>query len=312
MPLKQQVFFIAVAIIVLASIFYKKILQQPNTQRNKLYVTCTTTIIADAIMHIAKDKIELDVLMGAGVDPHLYKPIEQDINKIAKANIIFYNGLHLEARMTDLFEQMRSCRTTIAVSKDIPSSLLIPSPEHQAYFDPHIWFNPETWSYAIKTICESLQKHDPKNKDFYTENTKTYLQNIQKMYEETLALIFKIPKEKRILITAHDAFEYFAQAYDCKVISLQGLSTVSEACAKDVQTLSDFILEHQIPAIFIETSIPHRTLQAVQQNVKSKGFNVHIGKELYSDALGSKETEQGTYIGMMKYNIATIVQELQP
>lgn len=311
MQFKQQVFLIVAAIIALTSVFYKHILLQTHDHNHKLYVTCTTTIIADAITHIAQDKINLNILMGPGVDPHLYKPIEQDITKIAQADIIFYNGLHLEARMTDLFEQMSTTKTTVAVCQDIPKEMLIASPEHHNYFDPHIWFDPKIWSYAIETISEVLKRHDRANKDFYEKNTKLYLQNIQNMYQETQNLMLTIPKEQRILITAHDAFEYFAQAYHCKVVSLQGISTASEAGTKDVQELSNFILEHQIPAIFIETSIPQRTLQAVQQNVASKGFNVRIGQELYSDALGTKGTKQGTYIGMMNYNIATIVHDLK-
>lgn len=307
---KQQLLLIVAAILALLSIFYVQVLLQAATEKSKLYVTCTTTIIADAIKHIARDKIKLDVLMGPGVDPHLYKPIEQDISKIAQADIIFYNGLHLEARMTDLFEQMNSVKTTIAVCKDIPTEMLIPSPEHHNYFDPHIWFDPKIWSYAIETISETLQKHDRTHKEFYKQNTKNYLQKIESMYQQTQQQMMSIPKEKRTLITAHDAFEYFAQAYHCKVVSLQGISTASEAGAQDVQNLANFIVEHQIPAIFIETSIPSRTLEAVQQNVLSKGFSVHIGQELYSDALGSPETIAGTYIGMMEYNVATIVKEL--
>lgn len=310
MQFKQQVFLIAAAIIVLSLIFYKQILQQELTSNNKLYITCTTTIIADAITCIAGDKINLNVLMGPGVDPHLYKPIEQDINKIAKADIIFYNGLHLEARMTDLFEQMSSTKITIAVSKNIPTEMLIPSPEHHNFFDPHIWFNPSLWAYAIESISEALQKHDHKNSNFYKKNTIIYLEKTQKMYEETKKSMLSVPKEKRVLITAHDAFEYFAQAYHCKVVSLQGISTASEAGTKDVQELANFIVEHKIPAIFTETSIPQRTLQAVQQNVQSKNFQVRIGKELYSDALGTIGTEHGTYIGMMEYNVSTIANEL--
>lgn len=311
MQFKQQTFLIVSAIIALSVVFYMYILQQPDRRNHKLSVTCTTTIIADAVTYIAQDKINLNLLMGPGVDPHLYKPIEQDISKIAQADIIFYNGLHLEARMTDLFEQMSSTKLTVAIYKDIPKEMLIASQEHHNYFDPHIWFDPNLWSYAIETISEVLQKHDRVHKDFYAKNTKKYLKEIQNMYQETQKLILTIPKEKRVLITAHDAFEYFAQAYHCKVVSLQGISTASEAGTKDVQELSDFIVQNKIPAIFIETSIPQRTLLAVQQNVQSKGFNVRIGQELYSDALGTKGSGQGTYIGMMKYNISTIVDDLK-
>lgn len=284
---------------------------RPITKGHKLHVTCTTTIIADAVSNIAQDKINLSILMGPGVDPHLYKPIEQDISKIAGADIIFYNGLHLEARMADLFEQMNSIKKTVAVSQDIPKKLLLRSQDHEQYFDPHIWFQPNLWIHAVNTISTTLQDIDRENKDFYAENTKKYIHQIQNMYKETKKLLLTTPRNKRVLITAHDAFEYFAQAYDYTVVSLQGISTASEAGTKDVQELSAFIVQHKIPAVFIETSIPPRTLQAVQQNVLSKGFSLHIGQELYSDALGAPNTEQGTYIGMMKYNAQTIAEELQ-
>ncbi len=311
MLFKKQILILIATIIMLLAIFYQYILVQVPTQDNKLRIVCTTTIIADAIEQIAQDKIHLDVLMGPSVDPHLYKPVEQDVTKIAQADIIFYSGLHLEARMADLFEQMSSMKITIAVTADIPKDMLITSQEHANYFDPHVWFDPKLWTYAIKVINEMLQKHDRNNKDFYEQNTTRYLQNMTEMYEQTQKTMLTIPKEKRILITAHDAFEYFAQAYHCKVVSLQGISTMSEAGTKDVQELANFIVEHKIPAIFIETSIPPRTLQAVQQNAQSKGCPVHIGCELYSDALGSAGTEQGTYIGMMEYNVNTIVHELR-
>jgi len=311
MPFKHKVIVFVTAILILLFIFYKQVLLQSTISNNKLNITCTTTMIADAIEQIAHDKINLNVLMGPGVDPHLYKPIEQDIIKIAAADIIFYNGLHLEARMTDLFEQMNLDKTTIAVCKNIPTEMLITSPEQHNYYDPHIWFNPKIWSYAIETICETLQKHDQNNKNFYATNAKTYLQKINAMHEQTQKLMLSIPKEQRVLITAHDAFEYFAQAYHCKVVSLQGISTMSEAGTKDIQDLANFIVDHKIRAIFTETSIPPRALQAVQQNVQSKGFAVRIGCELYSDALGATGSKQATYTGMMEYNVNTIVHELR-
>lgn len=295
----------------LLGIYFIWIIQSTSSDHYKLHVVCTTNIVADAIEHIAQDKVHLEMLMGPGVDPHLYKPIEQDITKIAQANIIFYNGLHLEARMADLFEQMSLTKITIAVCQDIPHKFLIRSEEHEEYFDPHVWFNPTLWSYAIETITKTLQTHDPDNKPFYEKNKNIYLDKIKEMYQQTKKEIESIPKERRILITGHDAFEYFAKAYNCKVMSLQGISTASEAGTKDVQNLSNFIFKHKIPAIFIETSIPPRNIQAVQQSVKAKGFDVHIGKELYSDALGTQGTEQGTYIGMINYNIETIVTELK-
>lgn len=306
-------FLVSASIILLSvitAIYFKVVIQQPSTQNSKLQVVCTTNIIGDAISNIAQDKVTLYMLMGPGVDPHLYKPIEQDITKIAQADIIFYNGLHLEARMADLFEHMSTMQPTIAVCKDIPEKMLIRSEEHEQYFDPHVWFDPVAWCYAIETISKTLQKYDPKHKDLYERNKQTYIHKIKQMYTNTKKELLKINKNKHFLITGHDAFEYFARAYNFDVMSLQGISTASEAGAKDIQDLANFILAHRIPAIFIETSIPPRNIQAVQQNVQSRGFQVHIGKELYSDALGTQGTPEGTYIGMMNYNTHAIVTDL--
>lgn len=310
MQFKQQVIILLASIGALFALLYVTVLHQQPPRGNQLYVVCTTTFIADAIRNIATDTVHLDVLMGPGVDPHLYKPIEQDITKIAQADIIFYNGLHLEARMADLFASMDATKTTVAITKDIPRDRLITSPEHTQFFDPHIWFDPRLWSQAVQTISTTLQQHDPAHKNLYEQRTQNYLRKIEAMYESTKTLLHTIPVRQRILITAHDAFEYFSKAYDCQVVSLQGISTASEAGTKDVQKLANFIVQHKIPAIFIETSIPSRMLQAVQQNVQSQEFQVHIGQELYSDALGEPDTEQGTYIGMMNYNVRAIVNEL--
>ncbi len=311
MSFKHLVTTSIIIFFILLGIYIKQVIYQLPSDHKKLKVVCTTNIIADALEHIAQDLIDFDMLMGPGVDPHLYKPIEQDITKIAQADIIFYNGLHLEARMADLFEHMSSTHTTIAVCKDIPKRLLIRSEEHAQYFDPHVWFDPTLWNYAINTITATLQQHDPQHKKQYEHNKQLYLQKIKLMYQQTKKQMLTIPKSKRFLITGHDAFEYFARAYHCQVLSLQGISTASEAGTKDIQDLSNFIVLHKIPAIFIETSIPPRNIQAVQQNVLSKGFDVHIGKELYSDALGTQRTPEGTYIGMMYYNINTIIEELE-
>tara|TARA_Y100000588_G_scaffold390117_1_gene494660 strand:- start:6362 stop:7309 length:948 start_codon:yes stop_codon:yes gene_type:complete len=311
MYFKRLVLSCAAVIFFLLTIFYKYVLVQQEIKENKLQVVCTTNIIADAIKNIAGDYIHLDMLMGPGVDPHLYKPIEQDVTKIAQADVIFYNGLHLEARMSDLFKNMQTIKTTVAVTQDIPVAKLIRSQEHEEYFDPHVWFDPKLWAYAVTTISQILQKHDPKHKNTYQKNSSIYLEKIANMYQVTRKKIATIPKHKRVLISAHDAFEYFARAYNCQVMSLQGISTASEAGTKDIQKLANFIISHKIPAIFLETSIPPRNIQAVQQNVASHGLTLKIGNELYSDALGTYGTKQGTYIGMLTYNVATIVQELR-
>ena len=310
MKFKHLVFTLLSLLVLLLFLFWHLIIEKKQQLHSKLSVVCTTNIIADALHNIAGDHIHLDILMGPGVDPHLYKPIEQDVTKIAQADIIFYNGLHLEARMADMFNHMSKNHRTIAVTENMPSKLLIRSEEHEQFFDPHVWFDPMLWLYAIETITEKLKQHDATHAHDYENNKKQYVTAIQKMYTTTKQQIASIPQKQRILITGHDAFEYFARAYNCQVMSLQGISTASEAGTKDVQDLANFIVKHKIPAIFLETSIPPRNIQAVQQNVASKGFNLNIGDELYSDALGSLGTPEGTYLGMIQHNINVISQAL--
>lgn len=291
--------------------FWLTISYKTQKATSKPLVVCTTTIIGDTIYQIAGDTINIEILMGPGVDPHLYKPIEQDVIKISQADIIFYNGLHLEARMGDLFEKMSSFKKTIAVSKDIPQELLIKSIGHGQFIDPHIWFDPRLWKYCIESITASLQTLSPKHYEKYQQNKIAFLNKLETTYHATYNEMLSIAPTKRILVTGHDAFSYFGQAYNCDVISLQGINTASEAGTKDVQNLINFIYNHKIPAIFVETSIPSRNIQALQQGVRARGFDVAIGDELFSDALGPISSKQGTYIGMLEYNVKAIIKGLK-
>ena len=311
MRFKQLFALLTIIFLALTAAYFKLVIIKNPDKSSKPLVVCTTTIIGDGIKQIAGDTIDLEVLMGPGVDPHLYKPIEQDVFKISQAHIIFYNGLHLEARMSQLFEKMSSLKITVPISQAMPEKDLIKSAEHDQFVDPHVWFDPILWCYAIETITQTLQKYYPKNHDLYEQNKKAYVKKIHQTYEITKAQMLSIPKERRILITGHDAFSYFAKAYDFKVISLQGISTASEAGTQDVQTLINFIYHHQIPTIFVETSVPSRNIQALAQGVRYLGMDVQIGDELFSDALGSPGTLQGTYLGMLQSNVGVIYKGLK-
>lgn len=287
------------------------IFQQTTKDSTKPLVVCTTTIIGDTINNIAQDTIDLTILMGPGVDPHLYKPIEQDVLHISNAHIIFYNGLHLEARMTDLFEHLASTKHTIAVTRDIPLNQLIQSPHNSQFVDPHVWFDPLLWIQVVETITKSLQKILPQHTHMYEINKLIFIKKIRTLHEKLLKLNRQVPKSSRILITGHDAFSYFARSYDYEVVSLQGISTVSEAGTQDVQNIINVILQNNIPTIFAESSIPTRNIQALQEGALSRGYLVNIGKELLSDALGSPTTAEGTYLGMLKWNTDAIVSGLK-
>lgn len=276
----------------------------------KLNVVTTTTMITDLVKNIGGAHINLQGLMGSGVDPHLYKASEGDVTKLSSADIIFYNGLHLEGKLVEVFEKMKN-KKTIAISDALDKNTLIGSEYFASNYDPHIWFDIEYWKQATNFVVKTLSEAIPKQKLAFEENGKTYIDKLNNLKAEIDNTISAIPEEQRILVTAHDAFNYFGKAFNFQVVGLQGLSTATEAGVKDVQKLSTFIIENKVKSIFVESSVPKRTIEALQAAVKSKGHEVSIGGTLYSDALGNAGTVEGTYIGMFEYNVNTIVNTLK-
>lgn len=284
--------------------------ENPPEDDGKIKVVTTTTMLTDLVSEIGGNQISLQGLMGAGVDPHLYKASEGDVSKLYNADIIFFNGLHLEGKLVSIFEQMASQKNTVSLGDRLPKEALIPSANFASNYDPHVWFNIQFFKQFAQIVTEELSKADAKNAENYSENNEKYQKKLDSLESEIKSIIATLPEEKRILVTAHDAFNYFGDAYGFDVVGLQGISTATEAGVKDVQNLSQFIIQHKIKAIFVETSVPRRTIEALQQAVLSKNHNVEIGGTLYSDALGSPGTTEGTYIGMFKYNVKTIVEGL--
>jgi manganese/zinc/iron transport system substrate-binding protein len=278
----------------------------------KLNIVTTTSMITDMVKNIGGDAINLEGLMGSGVDPHLYKASEGDVSKLVNADIIFYNGLHLEGKLVDVFEKMGSdAKTPIALADEIDKNTLIGSDYFASNYDPHVWFNINYFKLFTKKVTAVLSEKDLVNAQHYKENERDYLAKLDKLQDDVRGVIKTLPEEKRILVTAHDAFNYFGEAYKFKVLGLQGLSTATEAGVQDVRRLAAFIIENKIKAIFIESSVPKRTIEALQAAVKSEGHDVKIGGTLYSDALGNDGTVEGTYIGMFEYNVNTIVNALK-
>lgn len=278
----------------------------------KLNIVTTTTMITDLVKNIGGDYINVQGLMGSGVDPHLYKASEGDVSKLVNADIIFYNGLHLEGKLVEVFEKMeKSNKTPIALAEEIDKSTLIGSDYFASNYDPHVWFNIEYFKLFANKVTKVLSEKDPENATNYIENEKIFLSKLDALQEQIKATIETLPQEKRILVTAHDAFNYFGKNYGFEVVGLQGLSTATEAGVQDVQKLAAFIIEKNVKAIFVESSVPKRTIEALQAAVKSKGHEVTIGGTLYSDALGNAGTIEGTYIGMFEYNVNTIVNALK-
>lgn len=282
---------------------------QPDDGR--LSVVTTIGQIADAAAIVGGEHVRVQSLMGPGTDPHLYTASARDVDKLRDADIVFFNGLFLEAQMEDVLEQMAERQTVVAVSSGIDTATLLPSANYADEFDPHIWFDVTLWMQTVAQIRETYVAIDPPHAAAYEANAAAYLAELEQLHAYVLAQAATVPAEQRVLVTAHDAFNYFGRAYDFEVLGLQGISTASEAGTADVQNLAAYIAERRIPAIFVESSVPVRNIEAVQAAVRDRGFDVQIGGRLFSDAMGDGGTPEGTYIGMVRHNIDTIVSALR-
>lgn len=282
-----------------------------DLSQRPIQVVTTIGMITDIVKKVGGERVHVIGLMGPGVDPHLYKASEGDVTRLAEADVVFYGGLHLEAKMAEVFERMQGRVTTVAVTDKIDRALLLAPPEFEGAYDPHVWFDVRFWMQAVESVRDTLAQVDPANASRYESNTRAYLAELEALHEYVTARAASVPPEQRVLITAHDAFNYFGRAYGFEVRGLQGISTATEAGTADVQGLAAFIAERKIRAIFVESSVPQRTIEAVQAAVGAKGFDVQIGGELFSDAMGDPGTPEGTYIGMVRHNIDTIVDALK-
>jgi manganese/zinc/iron transport system substrate-binding protein len=298
-------------VILILSLFLSACTPSKTNGNAKLTIVTTTGMIKDAVANIAGDNVEVIALMGPGVDPHLYKATQGDLKKLTQADIIFYNGLHLEGKLGEVLEKLSRTKPVIAVSSGIPHNLLRAVPGFQGTHDPHIWFDVILWKEAVKQIHSFMTKYDSVHKNQYDMATDIYLTRLDSLHKAVQASMLTIPEAQRVLITAHDAFGYFGDAYAIEVRGLQGISTVAEFGLRDVTDLVDFILERKIKAIFVETSVSEKSINAVVQGCNNRGWKVKIGGSLYSDALGEEGTAEGTYIGMVNANVKTIVEALK-
>lgn len=282
---------------------------ESSPQTKKIQVTATTGLIADLVRQVGGEYVEVTELMGPGVDPHLYKASTRDVTKLDQADLIFYNGLHLEGKMTHILSKIGRHKPVVAIAEHIDPKKLIPIGHHQ--YDPHIWFDISLWMEATEVVKQTLIKRDPQHTKQYQLQADQYRAQLQKLHLSTKKRIASIPKEQRILITAHDAFGYLDRTYGIKVVALQGLNTASEFGLKDVQNLVHFVVQKKIKTVFFESSLPRKSIEAVISGAKAKKWNVQIGGELYSDALGSPGSQADTYVKMIDYNVDTIVSSLK-
>lgn len=279
----------------------------------QLKVVTTTTMLADLASIIGGERVFVDGLMGPGIDPHLYQASAGDVTLMQNADVVVYNGLHLEGKMGEIFENLSGGQksTVISVEEALDKSQLLEWEEDSSLYDPHVWFDVSLWENGAKVLAQGLTQADPEGKEYYEANLEIYLKEMETADTYIRDRVAELPDDKRVLVTAHDAFQYFGKAYGFEVYGLQGISTDAEAGTADVSDLANFIVERQVKAIFLESSVPPKTIEALQAAVKAKGFDVGIGGELYSDSLGDVKSGADTYLLTVKANIDTIVDALK-
>ena len=273
------------------------------------YILTTTGMLYDITKNISPDFVKVDYLMGEGVDPHLYKFSQIDLQKLNKATIIVSNGLHLEGKMNYVLEKIARKKIVLSVGDSLKHHQLIPI--NSELHDPHIWFDINLWKQCVIVASNNLQIKYPEDIKQIKDKTEKYLKELDKLQMYTKKRIQEIPPSQRVLITSHDAFQYFEKSYDFKVKALQGVSTTADYGLKDIKDLVDFINENNIKAVFVETSLPSKGIEAVRKGVEAKGKKIKLVEGLYSDAMGAFGTPEGTYIGMYKSNVDKIVEALK-
>lgn len=278
--------------------------------QGKINVVTTVGMITDIARIVGGDRVSVTGLMGPGVDPHLYRAAAGDVKTLGEADIIFYGGLHLEGKMADVFERVSKRIPTYPVGEGVPVDQRLTDPNYPQFADPHIWFDVSFWSLAVGRIQQGLSALDPEHATEYQQRATAYQAKLRVLDEYVKTAIQTIPESQRVMITSHDAFRYFGRRYGIEVLALQGISTEAEASVEDVRHLTSVVVQRKIPAMFIETSVPQRTIEAVQAAVKDEGWDVQIGGQLFSDAMGDTGTLEGTYIGMILHNVNTITTAL--
>jgi manganese/zinc/iron transport system substrate-binding protein len=302
-------FFIAV----LANLLLVSCKQETSSGTDKLQIVATTGMIGDAVGIIAGDKADVTVLMGPGVDPHLYKATQGDLNALRSGDIIFYNGLHLEGKMQEVFDRLATTKKVFPVAAGIPESKLrtVAQVNGISTHDPHIWFDVQLWMLAVAEIGKQLSASDPTNAAFYATQTTKYLEQLASLDVFVKEKMSAIPETHRTLITSHDAFGYFGAAYGIRVKGLQGISTAAEFGLKDITDMVNMIIAEDIKAVFVESSVSEKSIQAVIEGCHQKNHNIKAGGTLYSDAMGAAGTPEGNYIGMVTHNVEVIYAALK-
>lgn len=273
-------------------------------------VVATVGMVGDIVRNVAQDRAEVADLMGEGVDPHLYKATRDDVARMGAADVIFYSGLLLEGKMSDVLIRMSSSRPVVAVTERIDEAYLLEPEEFAGHFDPHVWMDPEAWALAVDVVAETLSEHDPDHASQYAAAAAAYREQVLELKAYGQEVLATVPEERRLLVTSHDAFNYFGRAFGLEVLGVQGISTESEAGLQQVNQLVDTLVSRRVEAVFVETSVPRKSIEALIHGARSRGHEVRIGGELFSDAMGARGSYEGTYLGMLDHNITTVARAL--
>jgi len=273
-------------------------------------VTTTVGMVTDVVKQVAGDKATVTGIIGSGIDPHLYKPTRDDVVLLMRADVIFYSGLMLEGKMADTLIKVGRSKPVFAVTESLDERYLLSPAGFGGHHDPHVWMDASAWSKCVEVIATKLGEYDPANAATYTGNADALRKKIDALHEYGKKVVATVPEKSRVLITSHDAFNYFGRAYGLDVRGVQGISTESEAGLADINNLVQFIVDRNVRAVFVETSVPQKNIRALIDGTASRGFNVIVGGELFSDAMGASGTYEGTYIGMIDHNLTTVVRAL--
>jgi len=274
-------------------------------------IVATVGMVADIARSVAGDRAEVTALMGPGVDPHLYSPTRSDVQRLLDADIIFYNGLLLEGKMTDsLIRAANAGKPVLAVTEAIDEQYLLEPEAYEGLHDPHVWMDPVAWRQAVAVVRDRLIEFDPSHAETYRRSASAYIERIEGLHAYAQEVLSSVPEPRRVLVTAHDAFNYFGRRYGYEVVGIQGISTESEAGVRDIERIVDLLVDREIGAVFVESTVSQRSVNALVSGARARGHAVSIGGELYSDAMGPPGTYEGTYIGMIDHNVTTIARAL--
>lgn len=275
-----------------------------------LHLVVTTGMLADAVREVGGERVEVKALMGSGIDPHTYRQTRSDIAAMTRADAVFWHGLYLEAQLEDFFSQLGKRKTVVALAERLPRGQLLASEEYPDRFDPHVWMDPELWQGVVQSAADALAALEPESEALFRANAERYRQQIATLQAYAHKVLGSVPESARVLVTAHDAFNYFGRAYGYEVMGIQGISTESEAGLHQVEHLVRLLVERRIAAVFVESSVSERNVRALVEGAARQGWSVRIGGELFSDAMGRPGSYEGTYIGMLDHNLTTIARAL--